>query len=212
MASAGLILAGGRASRMGGQDKALVELAGRPLLAHVVARLQPQAEPLIISANGDPARLAGFGLAILPDESGDFSGPLAGILAAMEHLAQTGSAGLLLSAPTDCPFLPPDLAARLEAAMRETGAAVALASSGGRDHPVVALWSLGLRNALRDALAKGQNGVMAFIGGQPHASVTWPAEPFDPFFNVNTPEDRAEAERIANSEPAAARPPLSTSL
>jgi molybdopterin-guanine dinucleotide biosynthesis protein A len=181
---------------MGGGDKALVALGGRPLLAHVAARLAPQADPLIISANGDPARFAAFGLTVLPDETRDFSGPLAGILAAMEHLAHVGSANPLLSAPTDCPFLPPDLAARLGAAMRESGAAVVFASSGGRHHPVAALWSLGLRDALRQALARGENGVMAFIGRQPHASVAWPVQPFDPFFNVNTPEDLAAAERI----------------
>jgi len=196
-AIAGLILAGGRGLRLGGRDKALVELAGRPLLAHVAARLKPQAAPLIISANGDPARFAAFGLAVLPDETGTFAGPLAGILAAMEHLAAgSAGAGLLLSAPTDCPFLPPDLAARLEAAMRETGAAVAFASSGGRDHPVIALWSLGLRDALRRALSHGRHGVMAFIVGQHHANVSWPTAPHDPFFNVNTPEDMAGAERI----------------
>jgi len=196
-ACAGLILAGGRGQRLGGRDKALVELAGQPLLAHVAARLKPQAAPLIISANGDPARFAAFGLTVLADETADFAGPLAGILAAMDHLAAEGSSvGHLLSAPTDCPFLPHDLAARLSAAMRDTGAAVAFASSAGRDHPVIALWSLALRDALRQALAQGRNGVMAFIGRQSHASTAWPVEPCDPFFNINTPEDLAAAERI----------------
>jgi molybdopterin-guanine dinucleotide biosynthesis protein A len=199
-AIAGLILAGGRGRRMGGSDKALVELAGQPLLAQVCARLKPQASPLIISANGDPARFAVFGLTVLADETAAFAGPLAGILAAMDHLAAGGSGvAHLLSAPTDCPFLPGDLAARLSAAMRETGAAVVFASSAGRDHPVVALWSLTLRDALRQALAQGRNGVMAFIGRQSHARVAWPVEPFDPFFNINTPEDLTAAERICRN-------------
>jgi molybdopterin-guanine dinucleotide biosynthesis protein A len=196
-AIAGLILAGGRGRRLGGRDKALLQLAGQPLLAHVAARLGPQVAPLLVSANGDPARFAGFGLPVVPDQAADFAGPLAGLSAAMAYLgAHHPTVGHLLSVPTDCPFLPGDLAARLETCQRESGAGVVSARSGGRDHPTIALWSLTLHDAVREALARGQNGVMAFISRQPHASVAWGVAPHDPFLNINTAADLAEAERL----------------
>lgn len=191
---AAVILAGGQSRRMGGQDKAFLALSGRPLIAHVAARLRDQAAPLLVSANGDPARFAAAvpGLAILPDTAGDFPGPLAGILATMEHLAaQAPAIRWLASAPTDCPLLPADFVARLRQRQQERRAELVIAASGGREHPVCALWSCGLLPALRETVSRGEARVMAFVRSRAHAVVAWPASPFDPFFNVNTPADLA---------------------
>ncbi|HHX88424.1 MAG TPA: molybdenum cofactor guanylyltransferase, partial [Paracoccus sp.] len=120
----GVILAGGRATRMGGGDKGLRQVAGRRLLDHVIDRLGPQVAGLAINANGDPARLAGFGLPVLPDSLPDHPGPLAGVLAGMDWAAGQG-ARAIVTAAADTPFFPPDLVARLQAAAGPSGLALA---------------------------------------------------------------------------------------
>src|SRR5581483_10374175 len=138
---AGLLLAGGRATRMGGGDKCLRPLAGRPLLAHVLSRLRPQVRRLVLNANGDASRFSAFGLPVVADGIADFAGPLAGILAGLEWAAGAApDCRLVLSAPTDAPFLPRDLVRRLLEARGAENAEIAMASSGGRTHPVAALW------------------------------------------------------------------------
>lgn len=190
----GAVLAGGQARRMGGGDKCLLPVLGRPILAHIVERLSPQCGYLLLNANGDPARFAAFGLPVVADEGENRAGPLAGLLAALDHAAAIRpQARDVLTVPGDTPFLPRDLRARLEAARRETGAAIACAASGGRTHPVVALWPVGLRSDLRRALAEGERAVARFARRYPLAIAEWPAEP-DPFHNVNTPGDLAAAE------------------
>ena len=202
MRVAGVILAGGLSRRMGGGDKALAPLAGRPLLAHVVARLAPQVDGLMLSANGDAARFAAFALPVVPDLDRRFSGPLAGILAAMTYAAQMQPAvTALVSVPADTPFVPDDLVRRLVVKQAENQAEVVMAASAGRPHPTVALWSLDLREVLAQALARDERRVLGFIEGRRHASVEWAAEPFDPFRNINTPEELAEAERLAARRP-----------
>lgn len=193
----GVILAGGRASRMGGGDKTLLGVGGRSLLARAVARLAPQAAALAISANGDPARLAGFGLPVLADGMAGFPGPLAGILAGMDWAAADG-ASHVLSVAADTPFFPADLGARLAA----TGAPIALAATTGPDgaprpHPTFGLWPVALREDLRAALAAGRRRVLIWARENGAAEAVFPAAPFDPFFNVNAPDDIAGAERIA---------------
>lgn len=194
----GLIVAGGLARRMGGGDKALKPLAGRPILAHVVDRLRGQCDGLLLNANGDPARLAGFGLPVVADTVPDFAGPLAGILAGLDwaaaHRPQTG---WLLSVAADTPFIPDDLAARLHHVRVATGAPLACAASAGRQHHAIGLWPVALREDLRAALAAGERRLGRWTQGHGVAVAEWPAEPIDPFFNVNTPEDLAEAERLA---------------
>ena len=188
---AGVILAGGLARRMGGGDKALLPLGDTTVLAHIVARLGPQVDALAINANGDPARYAHSNLPVLPDGVAGFPGPLAGVLAGLEWAAGLG-AEWLVSAPGDSPFLPRDLVARL---LAERGsAAYACAASGGRTHPVAALWPVSARHALARALAAGQRKIDAFTGAGTEA-IEWPVLPFDPFFNINTPEDLAAAAR-----------------
>jgi len=183
---AGVILAGGLATRMGGGDKPLLRLHGRPLLAQVIDRLAPQVTALALNANGDPARFAGFGLPVLADPVPGHPGPLAGVLAGMDWAAGEGFARVL-SVAGDTPFLPADLVARLAAVP------FGVAASLGRQHPVVALWPVTLRGALREALARGQHKVGRFAADHGAEAVDFPAPP-DPFLNINTPEDLARAE------------------
>ncbi|KAA0121116.1 molybdenum cofactor guanylyltransferase MobA [Methylobacterium sp. P1-11] len=188
----GLILAGGQARRMGGGDKPLLRLGGRTLLDRVVERLKPQCGAgLALSANGDPSRFSAFPGPILRDPVPDQPGPLAGILAGLEHAAAQGVARVV-SVSGDAPFLPADLVARLEAAGSETG--IALAASGARQHYTIALWPTALRDDLRGYLERGERRVGAFIARHGAAAAAWPEEPVDPFLNLNTPEDLAAAE------------------
>ena len=192
----GLILAGGQARRMGGGDKPLLRLAGRTLLDRVAERLAPQcAAGLALSANGDPARFGGFPGPVLPDPVPGQPGPLAGILAGLEHAAARGIAAVV-SVSGDAPFLPHDLVARLAAARIAAGSALALAASGERQHYTIALWPSGLAEALRAYLDRGERRVGGFVLAQAPALAAWPTEPVDPFLNVNTPEDLAAAERL----------------
>lgn len=186
-----VILAGGLSRRMGGVDKGLLVLGGGTVLSAILERLAPQAEPIALNANGDPRRFDALSLAVLPDPVEGRPGPLAGILAAMDWAAGLG-ASEVLTVPGDAPFLPRDLVRRLG----EAGAP-ALAASGGRTHPVVGLWPVTLRSALRADLAAGLRRVEAFAQAQGAISVAFPAEPGgpDPFLNLNTLDDLAEARR-----------------
>src|SRR5262249_9606229 len=129
----GVLLAGGLARRMGGGDKPMRTIAGKTILQRVIARLAPQCDGLILNANGDPARFAAFGLPVIADSVADFPGPLAGILAALDWIAEhRPETEFVLSAAGDCPFLPRDLVARLEAARAEQDAELAVAASDGQ--------------------------------------------------------------------------------
>jgi molybdopterin-guanine dinucleotide biosynthesis protein A len=194
-----VLLAGGLARRMGGGDKPMRTIAGKTILERVIARLQPQCSALILNANGDPARFAGFGLPVIADSVADYPGPLAGILAALDWMADhQPDVKFVLSAAADCPFLPRDLVARLEAARAAQGAELAVAASGGQTHHVIGLWSVRLRGELRRALVEENiRGVHRWTARYPLATVSWPTSPIDPFFNANTREDIAEAERLA---------------
>ncbi len=195
MRMAGVILAGGRASRFGGA-KALRLLGGKSLIGHAISRARPQVITLALSANGDPAPLRGFGLPILADSVPGFAGPLAGILAGMDWAAGAGF-DTLASFACDAPFFPLDLAARLAEARDREGAAIAFATSGGRAHPVFALWPVNLREELRRALTvEGARKVDAWAARYRLATVPFASGPFDPFFNINTPEDLALAETL----------------
>jgi molybdopterin-guanine dinucleotide biosynthesis protein A len=198
----GLILAGGLGRRMGGVDKPLLTLGGVPILARIADRLGPQCPSgLALSANGDPGRFSEvFAGTILPDPLPDRPGPLAGVLAGLEHAAALAGVTHVLSVPGDTPFLPDDLAARLAAALGP--APVALASSGGREHYTVALWPVGLRGDLRAWLEAGERRVGAFIARHGAAVADWPAEPVDPFMNLNGPEDFSSASHIIQAQPS----------
>jgi molybdenum cofactor guanylyltransferase len=195
----GVLLAGGLARRMGGGDKPMRTIGGRTILERVIARLAPQCDGLILNANGDPARFAAFGLPVIADSVADFPGPLAGILAALDWMAANRpDVSLVLSAAGDCPFLPRDLVARLHDALVKENAQLAVAASAGQSHPVIGLWSVSLRDQLRHALVvEDVRRIDRWTARYRLATVTWPTEPLDPFFNANTVEDIAEAERLA---------------
>ena len=195
----GVLLAGGLARRMGGGDKPMRQIAGRTILQRVIARLKPQCDGLILNANGDPARFAGFGLPVIADGVADFPGPLAGILAGLDWVAANRpGVAFMLSAAADCPFLPRDLVARLDLARIAQDAQLAVAASDGQSHPVIGLWSVALRDDLRHALVvEDVRKIDRWTARYRLATVTWPIHPLDPFFNANTIEDVAEADRLA---------------
>jgi molybdopterin-guanine dinucleotide biosynthesis protein A len=195
----GVLLAGGLARRMGGGDKPMRTIGGRTLLARVIARLAVQCDGLILNANGDPARFAAFGLPVIADGVADFPGPLAGILAALDWAAANRpEVKWMLSAAGDCPFLPRDLVGRLHHALIEENADLAVAASGGQSHPVIGLWRVSLREELRQALVvEDIRRIDRWTARYRLATVSWPTTPLDPFFNANTVEDIAEAERLA---------------
>ncbi len=201
----GLVLAGGLARRMGGGDKARLRIGGATILQRVLARIRPQCDRVIINANGDPARFADTGLPVVADSIPDFAGPLAGILAGLDWAAaHVRNCEWLLSVPGDCPFLPKNLVARLHEARRAAGTPLACARSAEWRHPVIAIWPVDLREDLRRALL--DDGVRKIEIWTPRHGVAiadWPAEPVDPFFNVNTPDDAARAEKIAARYPDA---------
>jgi molybdenum cofactor guanylyltransferase len=195
----GLVLAGGLARRMGGGDKARIAIGGATILQRVLACLAPQCARVIINANGDPARFADTRLPVVADSVPDFAGPLAGILAGLDWAAANApQCEWLASVPGDCPFLPADLVMRLQQARTGAGTPLACARSGEWRHPVVALWRVSLRDDLRRALVdEGLRKIEIWTGRHGVAVAEWPAEPVDPFFNVNTPEDAARAREIA---------------
>jgi molybdenum cofactor guanylyltransferase len=195
----GLVLAGGLARRMGGGDKARIAIGGVTILQRVLACLAPQCTRIVINANGDPARFADTKLPVIADSVPDFAGPLAGILAGLDWAAlHLPECEWLASVPGDCPFLPNDLIARLHVARGGAGALLACARSGEWRHPVVGLWPLALRDDLRHAItAEGLRKIEIWTARHGVAIADWPAEPVDPFFNVNTPEDAAKAQAMA---------------
>jgi molybdenum cofactor guanylyltransferase len=201
----GLVLAGGLARRMGGGDKAFIRIGGATILERVLARLSPHCAGMIINANGDPARFAQTGLPVVPDSVAEFPGPLAGILAGLDWAAEHRSdIEWIVSVPGDCPFLPRDLVARLHQARADARLPLACARSGEWRHPVAGLWPVALRHDLRSALVEdGLRKIEAWTARHGVAVADWPAEPVDPFFNVNRPEDVAQATRLAAADAAA---------
>jgi molybdopterin-guanine dinucleotide biosynthesis protein A len=205
---AGVLLAGGRSSRMEGGDKSLKPLGGKPLIAHAIATLAPQVDGLVINANGDPARFAELGLPVTADRDADFAGPLAGLLAGMDWArAHRPAARWVATAACDTPFFPADLVASLHAAALNSGADIALAASGGQSHFVFGLWQMKLAGDLAATLAEGRRKVQDWIERHPYIVVEF--EPvdlngvmLDPFFNINTPGDLAVAEALMQKDSA----------
>jgi molybdenum cofactor guanylyltransferase len=199
----GVILAGGLARRLGGGDKSLRTVGGKTVLVRLVDRIAPQVTRIILNANDDPARFAGIGLPVVPDSLPDHPGPLAGVLAGLEWAAaEAPGVEWVMTVPGDAPFLPRDLAQRLHAARVRDGATFVCAASGGWTHPVIALWPVAKTAELRRAVAdEGLRKVDRFTGRYPCSAVEWPTQPVDPFFNVNTPEDLAEADRLVAIHP-----------
>jgi len=205
----GVILAGGLATRMGGGDKGLLSLGGESLLSRVIDRLSPQVAGLALNANGDAARFAGLGLPVVADTIEGFAGPLAGVLAGLDWAAEQGAEAIVTVA-ADTPFFPHDLVARLVAASDGQSHPLVLATtpksgdevlkSGGKGrvnrHPTFGLWPVALRDDLRAALTGGLRKVVLWTDQHGGREALFEAEPFDPFFNVNTPDDLARAEGL----------------
>jgi len=190
---------------MGGGDKPRTMIGGATILSRVLDRMRPQCARLILNANGDPARFADTALPVIADDVPDFAGPLAGILAGLDWAAaHAPDVTTVVSVPGDCPFLPRDLVRRLDEARQRQGTPLACARSGEWRHPVVGLWPVALRADLRHALTKEDlRKIELWTARHGVALADWPAEPVDPFFNVNTPEDAAAAEQLAAQYPQA---------
>ena len=204
MKIAGVLLAGGLARRMGGGDKPLRTIGGRPLLDLVIERIRPQVSALVLNANGDPARFAAYGLPVVADSVAGNPGPLAGVLAGLDWAAEhRPDCPMVISAPTDAPFLPTNLVMRMADQRAAEGADLACAASGGQAHPVIGLWPLRLRDDLRRALVdEGIRKVDAWTARYHLAIVSFPDQPIDPFFNANRPEDLdAAAALLASGAP-----------
>lgn len=206
---AGVLLAGGQSRRMfaegpGAGDKGLLEISGKPMLAHVIERLGPQVGALVINANGDPGRFSGFGLPVVADSVGGFVGPLAGVLAGMQWVQNARPAVRhIVTASTDAPFLPLDLVARLTSALAgaKGGERIALARSDGGLHPVIGLWPVELADDLQLSLQDGVRKVLAWTDRHGTLAVDFEPEDIagqriDPFFNANTPAELDEARRL----------------
>jgi len=187
---------------MGGGDKCLRPLGGRPILAHIIERVGPQVEALAINANGAPGRFAAFGLPVVADVVEGYAGPLAGVLTGMEWAARHAPhCPWIASFASDAPFVPRDLVARMFEAIDGEGADLACAASGGQVHPVFGLWRVDLAPDLRRALTEEKiHKVDRWTSRYRLAVVEFAAEPFDPFFNANRPEDLAEAARLLEAE------------
>jgi molybdopterin-guanine dinucleotide biosynthesis protein A len=194
----GVLLAGGLARRMGGGDKCLRPLGGKPILAHVIERAKPQVETLVLNANGNPARFAGFGLPVAGDVMEGFAGPLAGVLTGMEWARDhRPDCPWIVTIATDTPFLPADLVARLRGALADAAADLACAASGGRTHPVFGLWPVRLAPALRAAMEEeALRKVDLWTARYRLTEVPFATEPVDPFFNTTRPEDLEAAEAL----------------
>ena len=184
---------------MGGGDKPLRLVAGRPILDHVIERMTPQCDGLAINANGDPARFSAYALPVIPDDVPDHPGPLAGILAGLDWIAETRpGVDWAVTVAADTPFVPADLVERMHAARISEGAELVCAASGGWSHPVIGLWPVALRTELRQALVgEDLRKIDLWTARHRLATVEWPVEPHDPFFNANRPDDLDEAGRIA---------------
>ena len=188
----GIILAGGLARRMGGGDKALLDLGQGTLLAHVIQRLAPQVAGLALNANGVASRFADYGLPVLPDTIEGFPGPLAGVLAGLDWAAGQG-AETIVTAAADTPFFPCDLVPRLQLAAEGMEHPLALAASDDGRHPTFGLWPVALRHDLRAALEGGLRKVVLWTDAHDAATAHFPGADPDPFFNINTPDDLARA-------------------
>jgi molybdenum cofactor guanylyltransferase len=194
---AGIILAGGQSRRMDGRDKALLPFGDRRLIDHIHERLSRQVDAIALNSNGDPGSFRNLHVPVIPDDIAGFAGPLAGILAAMEWADnQATPFSHILTVATDTPFFPDDLVHTLRRSIADTPGHIGVAASGNRLHPVFGLWPVFLKSDLRHWLSDDKNRrVLAWLEGHPHSIAEFPivttqmGASFDPFFNINTPQD-----------------------
>ena len=201
----GVLLAGGRSSRMGGGDKCLRLLGGRPILARIIERLKPQVSEIIINANGDSSRFAGYGLPVVEDSIAGFAGPLAGVHAALEWVQSNRPAtSHVVTVATDTPFFPCDLVQHFLDEARQ-GNTLLVARSDDGVHPVIGLWPVQLASALESFLKQGRHKVGTFVEKQDAVEVYFSkaeigGAPIDPFFNINEPEELAKADALLKEQ------------
>jgi molybdopterin-guanine dinucleotide biosynthesis protein A len=199
-AAIGVLLAGGKSSRMGGGDKCLLPLAGAPMLAHIIDRLRPQVSDLVLNANGDVRRFAAFDLPIVADRLGGQPGPLAGVHAGIEWAkANRPESRFVITAATDTPFFPTDLVARFVTGLAGGEPRLLVARSAEGVHPVFGLWPVSLAPALEQSLTSGMRKVQAWVRENQAEEIFFASREIggrkiDPFFNLNRPEELAEAE------------------
>jgi len=204
----GVLLAGGRSSRMGGGDKCLLSLGGQPMLAHIIERLRRQVSDLVINANGDVARFTAFDLPVIEDRLEGQAGPLAGVHAGIEWvLSNRPRSRFIVTVATDTPFFPADLIARFRAAIGDSEPRLLVAQSGEGVHPVFGLWPVSLASALEASVKTGMRKVQAWVADHDAEQIFFPAiaiggRKIDPFFNINRPEDLAEAEALLKAAAA----------
>jgi molybdopterin-guanine dinucleotide biosynthesis protein A len=191
---AGSILAGGQSRRMG-EDKSFLVLGGTPLIERAIGRLRPQVGQLILNVHQETKELGAYGLPIVEDLDGDHQGPLAGLLASLRW-AEAQGISWIATAAVDTPFFPKDLVARLEAASQDK--TMAAARSGGRLHPVFGLWRSELASALGREMGQGLRSLHQWVALHDAGIADWPTRPYDPFFNINRPEDVTKASQILN--------------
>ena len=194
----GLLLAGGLSRRMGGGDKGLTQLGGRSVLSRIIDIARPQVNALLLNANGDPERFSEYDLPVVADVISDFPGPLAGVLTGLEWLKDNRpDVRWLATFPSDAPFMPSDLVARMMAEIEDDGAQLACAITNGRTHPVVGLWPVDLAEDLRRAMVDEEmRKIDLWTARYSLVEVEFSCDPVDPFFNANRPEDFGEAERL----------------
>ncbi len=195
----GVILAGGQSTRMGGGDKGLLTLGDRPILQHVIDRMSEQTDAIALNANGDPSRFAAYHLPVIPDSIDGFAGPLAGVLAGLDWAAAQ-KATHIVTAAADTPFFPHSLVTDLTLAAEIQGQPIALAKTDNGRHPTFGLWPVALRDDLRAALQSGVRKVVQWTDSHGTAMAHFHDQPFDPFFNVNTPEDLETATRLWSTQ------------
>ncbi|MDA0824812.1 MAG: molybdenum cofactor guanylyltransferase [Proteobacteria bacterium] len=184
----GVVLAGGLGSRLGGEDKGLVEIDHVPMVKLVLERFAPQVDPIVINANRNLARYEAFGYPVVTDENNDFEGPLAGIAAALGWC----STPYLATAPCDTPFLPRDFVVRLFEALRKSEAQIAVAFAGDRPQPAFTVIAVTLKPALTKFLAQGGRKISTWYRQQSYVEVDFGAD-VAPFANINTEDDLAVA-------------------
>jgi molybdopterin-guanine dinucleotide biosynthesis protein A len=205
----GIVLAGGRSSRMGGGDKALLQLAGRTLLAHVIERLSQQVDEIVLNVNGDSARFASFGLPIAPDAIGGHAGPLAGVHAGIAWAkANRPQSRCVMTVAADTPFFPGDLARRFGATTSMENPDLVVARSESGLHPTFGLWPLSIVSDLEKSLRAAERKALEFVARHDAKHVAFPPavigdRAIDPFFNINRPEDLAEAEALLRATASA---------
>ena len=188
----GVVIAGGKSTRMGGIEKAFQLLAGMPLIDHVIRHLAPQVDDIIINANGDPERFSDFGHEVISDVLTDVGTPLAGLHAGLVYAVQHGFSAIVTT-PSDAPFLPLDLVARLQGL-------ACIARSSGQSHYLTGYWSCELLPALTEALERhALRRVQDWANLMKAQTVEWSSQPFDPFFNINTPDDLRAAEQLISA-------------